>query len=216
MSAVQEGAKSPPVWSVVLKDISAFAWNIFLLVVVGMCLWHPEYIKDFRTRSGITGITGPGGWGIQLEKDLSDAQLKATALAVTPPSPHESEEPVPVEARNVPVDPQLKALVVKAQQDAPQIVPTGGWVFLGEADSQRQKFVTTSSTTTDAKLPVAIGNVLTVEDDVYVRAPTADRWHSSAPVTSVFRKGQALTVVDVDYSSAKNGGLYVWAKVRSN
>jgi hypothetical protein len=62
--------------------------------------------------------------------------------------------------------------------------------------------------------PLSPGAKLRVVDDTYLREDGPLNARSSAAILGVAKEGDALQVVDVDYSHAKGGGWFVWAKVR--
>lgn len=196
-----------------LKDISTFARDVLLTIVVAVCIFNPSSIKSFLKESGLSKL---GAFGVTVEvqeekEKIAEAQQKVTArlMAATVAAPDEA----PIEAQNQPVDPAFKQAILTAERVAPQILPTAGWVFLGRVNKGKTQWADGGSSTTTAIWPVAVEDVLTVKDDVYVRAITNDKWHSKAPVATVAKVGDKLKVVELEYSSAKIGGFYVWAKV---
>ncbi|MGY0195252.1 hypothetical protein ACWA7J_09260 [Leptothrix sp. BB-4] len=207
-----EDTKKPGPW-VQLKDLSSFLRDALLTLVVLICIVHPSSIKAFLTESGLSKL---GAFGVTVElkeekEKIEVAQSKVNAAVVGDPA-RTSDQPPP-EAQNKPVDPAFKQAVQEARRVAPQLLPDSGWVFLGRVDADRKRWADGASTTTTAAWPVAPDDVLTVKDDVYVRAITGDKWHSKAPVTTVAKIGDRLKVVEVDYTAAKAGGAFVWVKV---
>lgn len=196
-----------------LKDVSAFLRDVLLTVIVAICLIHPTSIRTFLKESGLSKL-GAFGVTVELQEEkakVAEAQKEVTskvfAAAPTPP-----DEPPP-EALNMPVDQDFKQAILTAERVAPQILPTAGWVFLGRVNKEKSQWAEGASATTTASWPVNPNDVITVKDDVYVRAITSEKWHSNAPVASVSKVGDKLTVVELQYSPAKIGGFYVWAKV---
>ncbi len=196
-----------------LKEFSSLARDILITLLIAICFFQPSYIKTFLKESGLSKF---GGWGFTVEvaeekEIIAKAQEKVTAQVVASTSTKPDE--APVEASNKPVDPNFKEAILKAERVAPQILPSAGWVFLGRVDKNKTQWQDGGSPTTTAAWPIKPDDVLTVKDDVYIRAVTNDQWHSKAPVTTVSKIGDKLKVVELDYSSAKAGGFFVWAKV---
>lgn len=196
-----------------LKELSSFLRDASLTIVVVICLLQPSSIKTFLKESGLSKLNF-FGFEVEIEKEeekIATAQQKITAKVVSAASA--SQDEAPPEALNKPVDQDFKQAVIAAEKVAPQILPTSGWVFLGRVNKEKTQWADGGSSTTTASWPVVPDNVLTVRDDVYVRAITDDKWRSNAPVTTVAKIGDKLQVVELQYSSAKIGGFYVWAKV---
>lgn len=111
-----------------------------------------------------------------------------------------------------------RSLAVQQQaiaQIAPSAVADSGWIFLGKVTENKASWVTGSPQTVNAALlPVSSGTTLTVRDDVYLHADSSPSTRSSAAILGVAKVGDSVEVIDVDYSHAKGGGWFVWAKVR--
>lgn len=196
-----------------LKDISSFVRDLVITIIIAICLIHPASIKSFLKESGLSKL-GVFGVTVEVEEEkdkITEAQKEVTSKVIAS-APVASDEPPP-ESYNKPVDQNFKQAILAAERVAPQILPTAGWVYLGRVNNDKSQWADGGSTTTTATRPVIIGDVLTVKDDVYIRAITGDKWHSNAPVATVSKVGDKLKVVDLQYSVAKIGGFYVWAKV---
>lgn len=196
-----------------LKDISSLARDALLTIVVAVCIINPSSIKSFLKESGLSKL-GVFGVTVELKEEkekIAEAQEKITAQVVAATST--APGAAPPEALNKPVDEEFKQAILVAERLAPQLLPTAGWIFLGRVNKEKIQWADGASATTTATWPVAPDDVLTVKDDVYVRAITNDKWHSKAPVTTVSKIGDKLKVVEIEYSSAKIGGFFVWAKV---
>ena len=196
-----------------LKELSSFLRDLLLTVIIAVCLIHPVSIKTFLKESGLSKL-GAFGVTVELQEEkekIAEAQKEVTnkVVALAAAAPDEA----PPEASNKPVDQSFKQAILTAERVAPQILPTSGWVFLGRVDNDKTRWADGGSATTTAAWPVKPDDILTVRDDVYVRANTDDKWHSKAPVTTVSKVGDKLRVVELQYSSAKVGGYFVWAKV---
>ncbi len=196
-----------------LKDVSAFLRDALLTLVVAVCIFNPASIKAFLTESGLSKL-GVFGVTVELKEEqekIAQAQEKINAQMDVIASAEPDE--APPESRNQPVDQDFKQAVLTAQRIAPQILPSAGWVFLGRVTADKSQWIGGQSDTTTAQWPLRADDVITVKDDVYVRQLSKDTWHSRAPVASVAKVGDRLKVVELDYSSAKVGGYFVWAKV---
>jgi hypothetical protein len=196
-----------------LKDISSFLRDLILTAIVALCLIHPASIKTFLKESGLSKLAAFGVTvELQEEKEkIAEAQKQVTNKVIEA-APKEAGEPPP-EASNKPVDQDFKQAILTAERVAPQILPTSGWVFLGRVNEEKSQWAEGGSATTTASWPVKPDDILTVKDDVYVRAITSDKSHSKATVVTVSKVGDKLKVVELDYSQAKIGGFFVWAKV---
>lgn len=194
-----------------LKDSSSFIRDALLTLILAICVINPSSIKSFLDKSGLSELEAFGiKVSLKEEKEkIATAQEKVSAQIFNAPK---TQTDTPVEALNKPVDEDFKQAILTAERIAPQILPNSGWVFLGRVNNNKSQWADTSSTTT-ANWPITRDSVITIKDDVYVRAITEDKWHSLAPISSVAKVGDELKVVDLEYSSAKVGGFYVWAKV---
>jgi hypothetical protein len=198
-----------------LKDILSLIRDGLIIVVVATCIIHPASIKTFLNDSGLSKLS-IFGVTIELKEEkekIANAQEKVNAKVVTTAAPQGDPPP---EALSKPVDPAFKAAILSAERVAPQILPSAGWVFLGRVNKDKTSWADGASSIVTASWPIKTDDKLTVKEDVYVRAITQDKYHSSAPVTTVAKIGDKLTVVELQYSSAKIGGYYVWAKVAIN
>ena len=195
-----------------LKDVSALTRDALLTIVLAICILHPASIKNFLTNSGLSKLNVFGlSFELAEEKEkVQEAQqlVNAKVASATQGAPGEP----PQEASNKPVDPAFKEAIANAERIAPQILPSAGWVFLGRVNASKSAWEEGGPSTVIAPWPIKPNDVLTVKDDVYVRA-LSDKVHSAAPVVSVAKVGDRLSVVELDYSSARVGGYFVWAKV---
>jgi len=201
-----------------IKDISAAVRDIVLTAIFIICIINPENIKTFITSSGLSELSIFGiGLKVQtVQQNLSVALAKTADQAPLPNTASPSEVPnveLPPEAMNTPVSQELKQAVMDAELVAPQLLPSAGWVFLGSVNEEQTAWDGGMSSTTTAEWPVQKGSKVIVKDDVYIRQITSDNWHSSAPVVSVAKVGDTLTVSALDYSRAGTGGYFVWAQV---
>ena len=89
-----------------------------------------------------------------------------------------------------------------------------GWIYVGKISEDKSSWLPGSPTTiTKTELPIEAGQVVTVRDDVYLRADGASNARASAPVQSVVKVGQRVEVLEVEFSHARSGGWFVWLKV---
>lgn len=196
-----------------LKDISSFSRDAILTIIIAICIINPSSIKSFLKESGLSKL-GIFGVTVELQEEKEKIEIAQNTISAKVLVPEFTvKDEAPLEALNRPVDQDFKQAILSAQRVAPQILPTAGWVFLGLVDNKKTQWTNNVSSTTNANWPVKPDDILTVRDDVYIRAITNDKWHSSAPVTTVSKVGDKLKVVELDFSSAKIGGFYVWAKV---
>jgi hypothetical protein len=187
--------------------------DVLLTAVFVFCLFNPGSIRTFLKESGLSKL---GVFGVTVEvqeerEKIHEAQQRVTGRVVDASAAAIDE--TPVEALNRPVDQEFKQAVLAAEMLAPQVLPTAGWVFLGRVDSAKSRWEDGGSKTTTASWPIVPNETVTVKDDVYVRAIAQGKWHSSAPVATVAKVGDQLKVVEIEYSPAKIGGFFVWAKV---
>jgi hypothetical protein len=199
-------------WTENFRNISGMFREIGLTLLLITCLFHPAIIKNFLTESGLSEL-GAFGFNVKLKEEKEKVELaqeiinetvEATAIAV-------DSEPQP-ERTEATVDPNFKATIVSARRVAPDILPTSGWVYLGRVNEEKSKWFDKKSAKVIGPWPIEVGDTLTLRDDVYVREKTADTSKSQSRITSMVKVGDKLQVVEIDFSHAKNGGFFVWAK----
>ena len=98
------------------------------------------------------------------------------------------------------------------QQIDPQAITQEGWIFLGKI-GHSGGWAERPKTVDNADWPLQLDDMLRVRTDVYLRADSEGQ-HSAAEPLSVAKVGQVVEVMEVDSSSAKGGGWFIWAKVR--
>jgi hypothetical protein len=208
------GDEERKIWSFsCLKDASSFLRDLLLTAVLAICLLNPSSIKKFLNESGLSKL---GVFGITVEVKDEEAKfvaaqekISAQVIASAPAAPDE----VPVESFNKPVNREFKQTILEVARIAPQILPTAGWVFLGRVNNNKSQWEGGVSSTTTASWPISRNDVITVKDDVYIRAIISDKSYASAPIATISKIGDRLKVVDLQYSPAKAGGFFVWAKI---
>jgi hypothetical protein len=195
-----------------LREIIVFGRDCAVTIVIVACILRPTFIKEFLNESGLSEL-GIFGLSVKL-KEVSEkvalaqdrvneqASLQTTGL---------TGDSLP-EAANSPVDPAFKITILNAGRLAPEILPSAGWVFLGRVNEEKNKWYDDVSITVTSSWPVQVTDTVTVKDDVYVRAITSDSRHSMARITTVAKVGDRLKVVALEYSHARSGGFFVWAK----
>lgn len=100
---------------------------------------------------------------------------------------------------------------------SPSSVANTGWIFIGKVTEDKAAWATGAPQTVNPTIaPIPSGARLTIRDDVYLHADSSPSARSSAAILGTFKVGDSVEVIDVDYSHAKSGGWFVWAKVRRN
>lgn len=194
------------------KELLSLSKDALIVGVAGTFLFYPSHIKHILQESGLSKLSA-FGVSVELkeeEKKLAQAQTEVTSKNAAAAA---GAGDTPAEASNRPVDPDFLKTVQDVARTAPQLLPRSGWVFLGRVTEDKARWTEGGSVSTTAAWPVKPEDVVTVRSDVYVRADSNDKWRSSAPITSVAKVGDRLKVVQLDYSPARSGGLYAWAKV---
>jgi len=90
-----------------------------------------------------------------------------------------------------------------------------GWIFLGKVDYRKGKW-TDNNPSIERETPnIKTGDIIMLRDSTYLRGEPEGRWHTSGQVISVIQIGEKVKVIDeIDYSEAKDGGYFAWAKVK--
>ena len=111
-----------------------------------------------------------------------------------------------------------RSLAVQQQivtQIAPSAVADSGWIFLGKVNEDKSSWEAGSpQTIRSVNFPISRGTKLTIRDDVYLRGDGPSNSRSSAPVLAVVKTSDTVEITDLDYSRAKAGGWFVWARVK--
>jgi hypothetical protein len=99
-------------------------------------------------------------------------------------------------------------------QFTPTQVSTSGWLFLGKVSEDKTSWAAGSPETVMAvPTPVAAGAALTIRDDAYLRADGNSAARAAAAILTVVKAGETVIVDTVDYSHARGGGWFAWARV---
>jgi hypothetical protein len=93
--------------------------------------------------------------------------------------------------------------------------PITGWIFVGHVDATKAAWSQQPTTVANPTPVFQAGDVLAINDDVYVRADTSGGGpHNQAPVVGVIRAGGKVRVVATpEYAHALRGGWFLWLKV---
>jgi hypothetical protein len=95
---------------------------------------------------------------------------------------------------------------------------TQGWVYLGEVDAAKQRWIIPPTPKVDAGSAIpAKGQIIVLTDDLYLRGDKGPgQTFNQASILGAVHSGASATVLDVQFSSAINGGKFVWAKISTN
>jgi hypothetical protein len=112
-----------------------------------------------------------------------------------------------------------ESILQNASLNSPAAAPASvsqGWIYLGKTDSQHKSWIAPPQPKTSAQSPaLRAGQVITLTDDLYLRADKTpqDQTFNQAAILGAVRSGSVATVSDAQYSPARGGGDFVWAKV---
>jgi len=88
-----------------------------------------------------------------------------------------------------------------------------GWIFLAKINEAKTEWdVSIPKTILETDLPIESGDLLKISTDTYLRKDTTGQ-KSTAEILSVVKKGETVEVIKVDFSHARAGGWFMWAKV---
>jgi hypothetical protein len=227
-----------------VKDVVSALRDSVLFLLFLLLLFSPTTIKERLAAAGFTkGSIGGFEWEAQiksaaeqtktvgqaveqasdnygklierlnaLEKQASDATVKDTLKNI-------GNEAEASRAELTVADRALKRSLAEQQQIVAQISPSAvadsGWIFLGRATEDKTAWSPGSpQTVAPTTARPSAGTRLTMKDDAYLRGDGPSSARSSAPILGVAKVGQTVEVLDIDFSHAKAGGWFVWAKVR--
>jgi seryl-tRNA synthetase len=228
----------------VLKDVVSALRDSVLFLLFLLLLFAPSTIKERLNAAGFTkGSIGGFEWEAQiksaaaetktvgqtvdqasdnydklierlsaLEKQVTDPAVKATVKDLG-----DVAEVSRTDLKTA--DRALKRSLATQQQIVAQISPSSvadvGWIFLGKVTQDTSAWVGgRPQTVGSTSARPAPGTILTVRDDAYLRADGPSAARASAAILGVVKVGDTVEVIDIDYSHAKGGGWFVWAKVR--
>jgi hypothetical protein len=148
----------------------------------------------------------------ELEKKVTNPEVKATLRDI-------GETAEQSRAQLATADKGLKRSLATQQEIVSQVSPSAGtdsgWIYLGKVSEDKTTWAEGSPKTIKPTSPnLERGAKLAVRDDVYIRADGPQNARASAPVVSVAKVGETLDLDAVEYSHAKGGGWFIWAKVR--
>lgn len=240
----EAGKSRSETFATVLKDVVSALRDSVLFLLFILLLFAPATIKERLVAAGFTkGSIGGLEWEAQaksvadqtksvgqsveqanvnytklierldeVEKKITDPLIKSEVKSIGNVA-ETSRVALDVAGQTI-----KRSLAVQQQaiaQIAPSAVADSGWVFLGKVTENKTSWVAGSPQTVNAApLPVSSGTTLTVRDDIYLHADSSPSTRSSAAILGVVKVGDNVEVIDIDYSHAKGGGWFVWAKVR--
>ncbi|WON73523.1 hypothetical protein [Nitrosospira sp. Is2] len=227
------------------KDIVSTLRDSVLFILFLLLLFSPDMMREQLSKAGFTeGSFGGLMWRAQAEtvaeqtKDIGQTVEKATEnyddliehlheleKNVTDPGlklqvKNMGEIAEASRAELTKADQTLKSSLATQQQFVAKIAPSAvvnsGWMFLGRVTENKTAWAPGSPQTVDpVPAPIEQGAKLKIRTDAYLRADGPSNSRASAPITGVAKEKQVVQVLDVDYSHAKGGGWFVWAKVSS-
>lgn len=232
------------VFSAVLKDVVAALRDSVLFLLFLLLLFAPDTINNRLKAAGFTkGSIGGLEWEAQvktaaeqtksvgqsieqanasydqlitrlseLEKKVNDPTVKSEVKAIGNAAEQSRSDLAAADKvvkRSLAVQQQVVAEI------APSSVADSGWVYLGKVNEDKTAWAAGSPQTIQAvPLPLADGMRLSIVDDTYLRKDSTTNSRSSAPILGVAKVGESLELLDTDYSHAKGGGWFIWAKVQ--
>lgn len=228
----------------VMKDVVSALRDSVLFLLFVLLLFAPASIKARLAAAGFTkGSIGGFEWEAQIKSAAEQTKTVGQTVGqatenysklierlgelekkVTDPTVKAEVKNIGVVAETSRVelttaDRTLKRSLATQQQVVAQmalsVVDDSGWMFLGKVTEDKTAWVAGSpQTVSSASTPLSQGATLTVRDDAYLRADGPTNGRSSAAILGVAKVGESVQVVEVDYSHARGGGWFVWAKVR--
>lgn len=182
-------------WLEFFKAAPNVVRDFAILVPLGYAFLVPNALKDMVCTSGLSEI---GLFGLTAKANCTIEKESAKSL---PP--------------DAPVSAVVVQQVAQAQQANPGSIPSAGWLFLGQRETESQSWKSGSPRTIEPiPLPIATGARVIVRDDAYLRDDTASGPHSSARIVSVARVGERYQVISTDEARTVSGGdPFVWARV---
>lgn len=103
--------------------------------------------------------------------------------------------------------------VIKKYKLSPLIIKNIGWIFLGKVNKDQSSWDKDSPETISmVELPIQPGTLLKIKTDTYLRKDS-DVSKSSAEILSVVKAGETVEITEVDFSSVRAGGWFLWAKI---
>ena len=149
----------------------------------------------------------------KLEQDVADPNIKETVKSIEKVA-QESRTKLKAADRSVrhnfAVQQQLVAKI------RPSAVTKAGWLYLGKVTQDKTKWAAGSPKHIQAiSAKLSPGERLTVKDDVYLRERgKVNGRRTRGKILGAAKDGDTVEVIELDYSHARSGGWFVWAKVR--
>ena len=227
----------------VTKDVVSALRDGVLIILFVLLIFAPTTIKDRLVSAGFTkGSIGGFEWEAQIKsaaeqtktvgntvgqatenysrliERLSELEKKVTDPTVRAEVKNLGEVAETSRAELTTADRALKRSLATQQQVVAEIasspVADSGWMFLGRVNEDKSAwYVNSPQTINPTPAPPSLGARLTVRDDAYLRADGPSNARASAAILGVAKVGETLRIDEVDYSHAKGGGWFVWAKV---
>jgi hypothetical protein len=156
------------------------------------------------------------------QRSVSDASAALKTLSASvPPAARDQINSVASgldsTAIELQVPDRILSSAVRAQPDAqPPTHAREGWIYLGHVDESKTNWSPSSTIVQRPSPSFNVGDVVTIADDVYVRADSSSSQRNQAAVIGVVRAGETIRVLEVGYTHALRGGWFVWLRVSLN
>ena len=149
----------------------------------------------------------------KLEQEIADPEVKATVKSIEKEAQKSSTKLKAADRsvrHNFAVQQQLVAKI------RPSAVTKAGWLYLGKVTQDKTAWVAGSPKHIQSTSPALLsGKTLTVIDDVYLRERgTVNGRPTRGKILGAAKEGDAVEVIELDYSRARGGGWFVWVKVQ--
>jgi hypothetical protein len=199
-----------------------------IIVLVVVAVSFPEKTAAHFYKLGFNMVKTPWGdvdvaraaGGVEAARvNVSDSAAALRALsAELPQGVRERVDAVSsgLESANVQlqVPDQILTTAVRTQADVSgNAAPRQGWIYLGHVDDSKETWAPAPTIVTNPSPQFKVGEMVTVSDDVYIRAESDSAQRNQAPVIGVVRRGQQVKVLESSYTHALRGGWFMWLRV---
>ena len=238
-----EGSKLEILGTIIRNVVSALRDSVVFFLFV-LLLFTPTTIRDRLVEAGFTkGSIAGFEWGAELEsaaeqtksigqsveqasensvliarlnkleREITDPTVKATVKSIEKEA-QESSTKLQAVDRNVRHNFAVQQQIVAKIR--PSAVTKAGWLYLGKLSQDKTAWVAGSPKHVKSISPtISSGETLTVIDDVYLRErDTVNGRPKRGKILGAAKEGDIIEVIDLNYSHAQGGGLFVWAKVQ--